>query len=73
MEIKLILIHFNVQSLRIEIKLECFVKFFAKCMGFEKTIGVILICFCCLNKDVISYPKISLINKGEAKKVQVTE
>jgi len=45
MEIKLILIHFNVQSLRIEGKLKCFVKIFAKCMGFDKTIGVVLICY----------------------------
>jgi len=30
--------------------------------------------FCCLKKDVISYPKnSSAVKKGEAKKVQVTE
>jgi len=39
MEIKQILSHFNAQFLRIEGKLECFVEFFVKCMGFGKTIG----------------------------------
>ena len=34
---------FNAQFLRIEGKLECFVKFLVKCMGFDKTIGVALV------------------------------
>jgi len=36
MEIKLI---FNVLFFRIEDKIEYFVKFLIKCMGFDKTIG----------------------------------
>ena len=44
MEIKLIFNHFNVLFFRIEDKIDHFMKFFVKCMGFDKTIGVVLIC-----------------------------
>ena len=44
MEIKLIFNHFNVLLFRIEDKIDHFVKFFIKCMGFDKPLGVVLIC-----------------------------